>query len=328
MPLPMSVESSGVKLSIVVPLYDEADNVKPMLARLFEALEKLDMSYEVLAVNDGSRDSTLAELKAGSTAYPKLTVIDFRRNFGQTAAIMAGFDHASGEIIVTIDGDLQNDPNDIKLLLDKLSEGYDVVSGWRYARQDAPISRNLVSRIANYIISAVSKVPLKDFGCTLKAYRREVLDGVRLYGEMHRFIPIYATWVGARVVEVPVQHHARIAGRSKYGLERTIKVILDLVVVMFLDRYLVKPIYLFGGFGILSFTIGTAAFAYMIYMKITENVSMISTPMPIFIVMCVLIGAMSILLGLVAEVVVRTYFEAQDRKSYVTRQIIRGPRGP
>ncbi len=318
---------SGVALSIVVPLYDEADNVKPLLARLFEALEKLDTSYEVIAINDGSRDGTLAELKAGSKIYPKLTVIDFRRNFGQTAAIMAGFDHASGEIIVTIDGDLQNDPNDIKLLLDKISEGYDVVSGWRRDRQDAPIRRNLVSRIANYIISVVSRVPLKDYGCTLKAYRREVLDGVRLYGEMHRFIPIYATWMGARVIEVPVQHHARVAGRSKYGLERTIKVILDLVVVTFLDRYLVKPIYLFGGFGVLSFAVGAAAFVYMIYMKVTANVSMISTPVPIFIVMCVLIGAMSILLGLVAEVVVRTYFESQDRKSYVVRQIIRGPEG-
>lgn len=313
-----------VAISIIIPFYEEADNVEPLFSHLFAVVRGLDKSCEIIAVNDGSRDRTLERLKSQTVSNPELTVIDLRRNSGQTAAIMAGLDHARGDIIVTLDGDLQNDPDDIVVLLEKLAEGYDVAAGWRKDRKDAPIRRNFLSRVANRIISFVSKVPLNDYGCTLKAYRREVLSGMRLYGEMHRFIPIYASWMGARVVEVPVRHHPRTAGLSKYGLERVVKVVLDLMVVKFLDRYLVKPIYVFGGFGFLSFLLAMLSFLYMIFLKIAEDISMISTPLPVFTAMCILIGVLSILLGLVAEVVVRTYFESQDRKSYSVRQIIRG----
>jgi len=234
---------------------------------------------------------------------------------------MAGIDHASGEIIVAIDADLQNDPDDIPALLDKLDEGFDVVSGWRKQRQDAPIRRNLVSRIANLLISRISGVPLNDYGCTLKAYRKDVIKGVRLYGEMHRFIPIYAAWQGAKVTELPVRHHPRQFGKSKYGLERIIKVVLDLMVVKFLDRHFVKPIYIFGGFAVFSFALSGLAAIYMIYLKFAEGLSMILTPLPLLSAMGFLVGVMSLLMGLLAEMLVRIYFEAQNRAPYLVRDL-------
>jgi glycosyltransferase involved in cell wall biosynthesis len=234
---------------------------------------------------------------------------------------MAGIDHARGDILVMIDADLQNDPEDIPLLLAKIGEGYDVVSGWRKERVDAPIRRNLVSRVANGLISRISGVPLADYGCTLKAYRRDILQGFRLYGEMHRFIPIYASWMGARIIEIPVRHHPRRFGHSKYGLQRVFKVIMDLIVVKFLDTYFVKPIYIFGGFGIFSLALSFISTIYMFYLKLFENLSMIQTPLPLVIALTFLIGIISILMGLLAEMLVRTYFEAQQRAVYIVRDL-------
>jgi len=235
---------------------------------------------------------------------------------------MAGIDHASGDIIVSIDADLQNDAHDIPALLAKLDEGFDVVSGWRKDRQDEAFRRNFLSRIANGVISSISGVRLHDYGCTLKAYRSDVVKDVRLYGEMHRFIPIYASWMGAKVVDMPVRHYPRRHGHSNYGLERIVKVILDLIVVKFLDRYMVKPIYVFGGFGILSLVFGAVSFMAMIVLKIVDNISMISTPLPLVTVMAVMTGISSILMGLLAEMLVRTYFESQQRTNYHVRERI------
>jgi dolichol-phosphate mannosyltransferase len=247
-------------------------------------------------------------------------VIALKRNSGQTAALMCGIDHASGDIIIPIDADLQNDPADIPALLAKVEEGFDVVSGWRVDRQDAALSRNLPSRVANWMISLVSGVPLHDYGCTLKAYRRDVLEGVRLYGEMHRFIPIYASWMGARITEVPVRHRAREHGSSNYGIERVAKVLLDLIVVKFLDRHFMKPIYVFGGFGMLCFLISAAALIWALYLKFAEQISLIQTPLPLLSVMTFVTGAMCILLGLISEMLMRTYFESQKRTPYAVRE--------
>src|SRR5262249_18745655 len=228
-------------LSVIMPVYNESGNIAIICEKLSQVLNGLNLEFEVIAVNDGSKDRSLQELLEQGKRRPWFKVIDLCRNYGQTAAIMAGIDYAVGDIIIMIDADLQNDPEDIPTLLAKLEEGYDVVSGWRKDRHDAAILRNLVSRVANWFISRVSGVPLNDYGCTLKAYRREVLKGVRLYGEMHRFIPIYARWMGARIAELPVRHYPRRIGKSKYGLERLPKVVLDLIVVKFLDRFFVKP---------------------------------------------------------------------------------------
>lgn len=243
-------------------------------------------------------------------------------NTGQTAAIQAGIDFASGDILVFLDSDLQNDPADIPKLLNKLAEGYDVVSGWRKDRKDNAIKRNLPSRIANSIISRVSGVHLHDYGCTLKAYRKNVIKPVRLYGEMHRFIPIYAKWQGAKVAEIPVTHHARQFGSSKYGLERIFKVILDILVVKFLSRYLTKPIYVFGGFGLLTFFISFCSLIWALCLKWFAQTSLIQTPLPLFSGFCFLLGCISILMGLLAEVVSRTYFESKRQDAYYIKEMI------
>lgn len=321
--------SEGVpRISVVVPVFNEQRNIAPLLAALGEALADIPGGFEIVAVNDGSRDGSLAALIEGAKAHPQLRIVDFRRNFGQTAALMAGIDHAVGEIVVLIDADLQNDPRDIPMLVEKLGEGFDVVSGWRRDRKDARLSRNFPSQVANGMISWISGVRLHDYGCTLKAYRADVLKGVRLYGEMHRFIPIYAHWMGGQVTELPVRHHARQFGRSNYGLERILKVLLDLVVVKFLDRYLVKPIYIFGGFAALSLMGSVAALAVMIGLKVFAGVSMISTPLPLLTAMMFLVGVLSLLMGLLAEITVRTYFEAQNRRHYLVRKLYNFPDGP
>lgn len=321
-PEPVATGEPAPAVSVLVPIYNEEQNLPPLLAQLLPVLDGLGKSFEIVAVNDGSSDGSLQELRRAANERPEIKIVDFRRNFGQTAALMAAIDHASGAVMVAIDADLQNDPSDIPQLLEKLDEGYDVVSGWRKDRQDAAIRRNFVSRTANRIISRISGVRLHDYGCTLKAYRREVIKGVRLYGEMHRFIPIYASWMGAKVTEIPVRHHARRFGQSNYGLERIFKVVLDLMVVKFLDKYLVKPIYVFGGFGILSILASFAAVFYMLYLKFAEGISMIQTPLPVFCAMTFLVGIMSILIGLLAEIVVRTYFESQGRDTYFVRELI------
>jgi glycosyltransferase involved in cell wall biosynthesis len=306
-------------LSVTIPVYNEVENIAPLHERLVAALERLGKPFEIIMVNDGSTDGSEAALEALSARDPRVKVVHFQRNFGQTAAMMAGIRYASGEIIVPMDGDLQNDPADIAKLLAKLDEGYDVVSGWRVDRKDDAIRRNFPSRIANWLISTISGVHLHDYGCSLKAYRKHVVKGVKLYGEMHRFIPIYASWEGGRVTEVPVTHHARIHGESKYGAERVIKVVLDLMVVQFLARYANRPIYLFGGIGIFAITMAILAGVWAVYLKFFQGTSFIQTPLPLLVVMLFLTGGMSILMGLLAEVIMRTYYESQGKAVYLVK---------
>lgn len=310
------------QVSVIIPVFNEAESIPALCNRLYSVLGTLSSTFEVIAVNDGSIDQSAEILQQVAREHASFRVINFSRNFGQTAALMAGIDHSAGDIIVAIDADLQNDPEDIPIVLAKIAEGYDVVSGWRQDRKDATIRRNLASRIANRLISRISGVTLHDYGCTLKAYRRSVIKEVRLYGEMHRFIPIYASWVGAKVTEIPVRHHARRFGKSNYGINRVAKVLLDLMVVKFLDRYLVKPIYIFGGFGFLSLAASVLVLLTIVYLRVFEGISMILTPLPLLAAITFLVGIMSILLGLLAEVVVRTYFESQSRTIYSVRSRI------
>ena len=312
-------------LSVITPIYEEDENIPLLCERLFTVLDSLDNTSEVIAVNDGSKDASMDRLREAAELYPRLRVVDFRRNHGQTAAMQAGIDFATGDVIIPIDADLQNDPEDIPRLLEKLAEGYDVVSGWRKNRKDSAIKRNFVSRQANKMISKVSGVSLHDYGCSLKAYRADVLDGVRLYGEMHRFIPIYASFAGARVTEIPVAHSPREHGQSKYGLERIIKVILDLIVVRFLDKYLVKPIYVFGGFGFICFMLSAAFFVWMLTLKFGFSTNFIRTPLPVLAATTFLMGMMSILLGLCAEIISRIYCESTGRRSYSVAEVINPP---
>jgi len=302
-------------LSVVVPVYNEADNLLALFEDLGDVLLGLRQPWEVLFVDDGSVDESPLVLRELASKDDKVKVLTLRRNFGQTAATMAGIDHASGEVVVVMDGDGQNDPAEIPALLDKLAEGYDVVSGWRRERRDTRF-RVWLSRAANRLISCISGVRLHDYGCSLKAYRREILRSVRLYGEMHRFIPIYARWQGARVAEIPVNHRPRLAGSSKYGFERIFKVVLDLMVVQFLGRYETKPIYVFGGFGLLCWGISALSTAYAFYRKIFEDVSFILTPLPLLSLMAFMTGTLSILMGFLAELVVRTYYESQQKAPY------------
>jgi glycosyltransferase involved in cell wall biosynthesis len=304
-----------VDISVVIPVFNEQDNVAELYQRLTGVLTE---SVEFIFVDDGSADETVSRLQAIAAADDRVRVIRFRRNFGQTAALSAGIDHARGAIIVPMDGDLQNDPADIPRLLAKIAEGYDVVSGWRVDRQDN-FRRRLPSVIANRLISWISGVRLHDYGCSLKAYRKDVLADVRLYGEMHRFVPIYASWQGARVTELPVMHHARMHGKSKYGLERTIKVVLDLIVVKFLANYATKPIYVFGGFGVFALLMSLLCFLWMLYYKLAGLKDFVQTPLPLVVVMFLLVGCLSILLGLVAELSIRTYYESQGKRTYALR---------
>jgi dolichol-phosphate mannosyltransferase len=314
--------AAASSISVIVPAKNEEKNVPVLVEQLFATLRSIGRRFEIIIVNDGSTDGTLRVLHDLAFRHPELRVIDLARNYGQTAAMMAGFDHAGGDVIVPIDADLQNDPADIPRLLAKLDEGFDVVSGWRKDRQDAAVRRNFVSRVANRLISRLSGVHLHDYGCSLKAYRREVIESVRLYGEMHRFVPIYASWYGARIAEIPVNHKPRLHGKSNYGLERIVKVLLDLIVVRFLDRGIGKPIYLFGGFGLLWLLISVLSFLYVLYLKFFVKVSMILTPMPLLVAMSFMMAVMSICMGLVAEIVVRTYFESQGKSIYHVRALI------
>ena len=304
-------------LSVIVPLYNEADNILPLYEKVVGITPLLECDLEMILVNDGSTDGSRAILDDLASRDRRVKVIHFRRNFGQTTAIMAGIDFSSGDVLIPMDGDLQNDPQDIPKLLAKLEEGYQVCSGWREDRKDHALKRNLPSRIANWLISIISGVHLHDYGCSLKAYRREVIKGVKLYGEMHRFIPIYATWQGARVTEIPVAHYPRIHGKSKYGLERTFKVILDLIVVKFLAQYAQKPIYVFGTFGLFSLFVAFIAALAALYYKIFGDKSFIETPLPLIFVMAGITGIMCILMGLLAEIIMRTYYESQGKSVYL-----------
>lgn len=305
------------RLSVVIPAYNEEENVVELHRRLDAALTD---TAEIIFVDDGSRDGTWDRLRELADADPRVRIIRFRRNYGQTAALSAGIDHARGDIIIPMDSDLQNDPADIGRLLQKLDEGNDVVSGWRVDRKD-PFHRRLPSQLANYLISWLSGVRLHDYGCSLKAYRRSALEDVRLYGEMHRFVPIYASWSGARVAEIPVTHHPRTRGKSNYGMERTIKVVLDLIVVKFLANYATKPIYVFGGFGVFSMFLALAVFGLMVYLKVAGIRDFVATPLPLAVVMLGLVACLSILLGLVAELTVRVYYEAQGKRTYSIRTV-------
>ena len=312
-------------LSIVVPVYNEQENIKLVYEAIIQAVVPLKKKWELIMVDDGSQDDSLAEMRQVAEHDPQhVKVIILRRNFGQTAAIAAGIEHSTGEIVVLCDADMQNDPADIPMLLDKLEEGYDVVSGWRYDRQDKFLTRVLPSHIANWLISHVTGVHLHDYGCTLKAYRREVLSGFHLYGEMHRFIPVYADSVGARIAEVRVHHHARKYGKAKYGLERTFKVILDLFTVKFLTAYANKPIYLFGGLGISLIAVGGALLLWLFIRRVWFQVSVTSTPWFLISVTSVIMGFQSVLMGFIAELLVRTYHESQNKPTYTIRTILNG----
>jgi glycosyltransferase involved in cell wall biosynthesis len=318
-PPPTEARSAAPELSVVVPVYDEQDNVEPLYEALTHALSELDRSYEIVVVDDGSRDETFARFAPLAATDDRLKLVKLRRNYGQTAAMAAGFDHASGEVIVPMDGDLQNDPADIALLLEKIDEGYDVVSGWRRDRQD-PFMRRLPSRIANWLIGRVTGVRLHDYGCTLKAYRAEVVRETRLYGEMHRFLPALADQAGARITEIPVRHHARSAGESKYGIGRTLKVLLDLLTVKFLSVWSTKPSYVFGGSGMILCFLGSAFVAWTAYERIVNGIYVYRQPSLIVGVFLFTIGLNLILLGLLAELIVRTHHESQAKPVYLVRE--------
>lgn len=312
-----------MNVSVVIPVFDEKENLRPLHQALLQALE--GVTYELVFVDDGSTDGSPSELERLAAEDPTHTrVVEFRRNFGQTAAIAAGIDHAGGDVIVLIDADLQNDPADIPTLLQKIDEGYDLVSGWRQKRKDSFLTRTLPSRFANKLISVVTGVPLHDYGCTLKAYRREVLEGFRLYGEMHRFIPAYAGSVGARIAEVPVNHRPRLHGRSKVGLERTLKVVLDLFTVKFLLSYANKPIYLFGGTGLLLIVPSLLLLVFLFVRRLWFHVSVLNSPLFQTSTMFLILGFQSVLMGLIAELLVRTYHESQAKPTYTVRRTING----
>lgn len=304
-------------ISIIIPIFNEEENLPILYQKVSDSMKAIGREWEIVLINDGSSDNSTSILNTLADNDEQVKVVHFRRNFGQTAAMMAGVDFASGDIIIPMDGDLQNDPSDIPKLLAKLDEGYDVVSGWRKDRKDHPVKRNFVSRVANRLISKLSGVPLHDYGCSLKAYRKEVIKNVKLYGEMHRFIPIYANWHGARITEVPVTHHPRVHGVSKYGLERVLKVIFDLLVVKFLHQYAEKPMYIFGSAGLISLAIGFLSGIWAIYLKVFENISFIQTPLPLLVVLTTITGIICILLGLQAELIVRTYYESQNKAVYL-----------
>ncbi len=312
----------GETLSILIPVYNEEGNLSLLYERLVAALKKLGRPYEVIFVDDGSSDESLEILLDLRDKNPNIKVISFSRNFGQTAALSAGIDFSKGDIIIPMDGDLQNDPEDILALLQKIEEGYDVVSGWRKGRKDPFLTRRLPSVIANRIISWIGGVHLHDYGCTLKAYRRDILKNIRLYGEMHRFIPIYAQWIGARVSEIPVRHFPRGSGLSKYGMSRVFKVILDLMVVKFLLSYSQKPIYVFGGIGLLMILAAILSGGSAIYLKLFKEVSFILTPLPLLCVLLLVLGFLSILMGFLAEILTRTYYESQGKPTYQIKETI------
>jgi glycosyltransferase involved in cell wall biosynthesis len=316
-----------MRLSIVVPVYNEVENLEQLHQAVHNALDgQTDLEWELILVDDGSSDGSQQKLETLQSEDPNYTrVLELRRNFGQTAAIAAGIDHSMGEVIVLMDADMQNDPADIPMMLDLIDQGNDVVSGWRLNRQDKVLTRILPSRMANGLISFVTGVHLHDYGCTLKAYRREVLTGFRLYGEMHRFIPAYAHSVGARMIEVPVHHHPRRYGKTKYGLTRTLKVVLDLFTVKFLISYANKPIYLFGGTGLLLMAGSGLTLLYLIIRRLLFSTSVTRSPYLPIAIMFFILGFQSILMGLIAELLVRTYHEAQSKPTYTLRRVLGFP---
>jgi glycosyltransferase involved in cell wall biosynthesis len=310
-------------LSLIIPVYNEAENLPILYDSIQKTLKANKNIWEVIFVDDGSTDDSFEVLRSLVEGDPEhVRVVAFRRNFGQTAAITAGIDHAQGEIIVLMDADLQNDPADIPMLLAKLDEGYDLVSGWRKDRKDNRLTRTIPSNIANGLISWVTGVYLHDYGCTLKAYRREALEGFRLYGEMHRFIPVFVHSVGAKITEIPVQHHERKFGKANYGLDRTLKIVLDLFTVKFLLNYSHKPMRLFGGAGMLLISGGGALLLYLFIRRLLEEIAVLGSPLFQLAIMFLILGVQAILMGLIAELLARTYHESQSKPTYTIRTVL------
>ena len=320
---PPTTHRQPVACSIIVPVYEEEENIPILHERIGAAMQPTGLTYEVIYVDDGSRDKSFERLSEIAERDSRVTVVQFRRNFGQTAALAAGMDVSCGEVLVFMDADLQNDPADIPRLLEKIDEGYDVVSGWRVKRKDAALSRKLPSMIANRMIGWATGVRLHDYGCTLKAYRRDVMSHFQLYGEMHRFIPAHASWAGARITELPVEHHPRIYGRSKYNLTRTFKVLLDLLVVKFLGSYSTKPIYVFGGLGLVAMLLSFIVGCIVLINKIFYGMYIVESPLFLLTVMLFMVSVQLFLMGLLAEIGVRTYHESQRKPTYVVRQVLK-----
>lgn len=309
-------------VSVIIPVFNEAENLVPLHDKLIDALKRMEKSYEIIFVDDGSTDSSFENLKKLRNQDDRVRVIRFRRNFGQSAAFSAGFDYARGDVIVTMDADLQNDPADIPNLLKKLEDGCDVVSGWRINRRDGYLTRQLPSRIANFIISAITDVELHDSGCSLKAYRREVAKNIKLYGEMHRFIPALASWMGIRVGEIPVNHAPRRSGKSKYGIMRAVRVLLDLVTVKFLLGYSTRPIQIFGLLGGITFSLGLIIGGYLSILKVFFGHPLGDRPLLLLSILLVIFGVQLITMGLLGELVVRSYYESQNKPTYMVKEIL------
>jgi glycosyltransferase involved in cell wall biosynthesis len=310
-------------LSLVIPIYNEAENIPPLIDAIVNSLKDTGLTYEIICVDDGSQDGSTNVLKEFSAINPHVKGVILRRNYGQTPAMAAGFKNATGKVIVTLDGDLQNDPADIPLLLSKLEEGYDLVSGWRKNRQDDPLTRLLPSKIANFIISKITGVKLRDYGCSLKAYRGELIADLNLYGELHRFLPALAYIEGAKITEIPVNHHARRFGKSKYGLGRTFRVIMDLLTVFFMKKFLTRPMYVFGFFGLISLILGVFIGVYLTFIKLGLGKSIGDRPLLILCVLLILTGVQLFSFGLLAELLMRTYHESQQRPIYRIRAIFK-----
>jgi glycosyltransferase involved in cell wall biosynthesis len=311
-----------VDISVVIPVYNEAEALPELYRALAATLDRLPQSAEIIFADDGSSDGSAAALDDLAESDPRVRVLHLSRNYGQTAALMAAIQNSTGDVVIPMDGDGQNDPADIPRLLAKVDEGYDVVSGWRVARRDDALTRRLPSLVANRLISALLGVPLHDYGCTLKAYRREVVEDVRLYGEMHRFIPIYAAWEGARVTEIEVAHHPRRFGRSKYGIGRVARVLLDLLILYFIDRAFDRPIQFFGKLGLACLLLAVAVIGWAGVLKYAYGVTLIQTPLPLLAATVGLSGVLFLLLGIIAEVQTRIYFEARGRPPYKIRRVV------
>lgn len=317
-----SPASGSVALSVVIPVHNEAENLPLLGDALWEVLNTLGETWEVILVDDGSQDESFARLRALHERDARFKVVRFRRNFGQSAAFAAGFAHARGEVVITMDADLQNDPRDIPMLLSTLHEGdYDIVSGWRVRRQD-PWIRRFPSQVANWLISRATKVHLHDYGCSLKAYRREVVKNIHLYGELHRFIPALASWMGIRLKEVPVQHHPRMHGQSKYNLTRVTRVLLDLLTVTFLLGYGARPMQIFGRVGLYSGLVGFLIALYLTALKLFTGASLMRRPLLFLALLLIIVGMQFITIGLLGEMIVRTYYEAQGKPIYAVREIL------
>ncbi|MFH1046024.1 MAG: glycosyltransferase family 2 protein [Candidatus Omnitrophota bacterium] len=310
------------EISVIIPAFNEEENIEPLYAKIKSALDPLGKLYEVIFIDDGSRDRSFEVLKRLATEHKTVRVIRFSKNYGQTAALAAGFSYAQGDKVITMDADLQNDPQDIARLLAEMENGYDIVSGWRIKRKDSFFTKRMPSQLANWLISKITGVSLHDYGCTLKAYRKKAIAHINLYGEMHRFLPALASWSGIEIKEIPVQHHKRIHGRSKYGLSRTFRVILDLITVKFLLSFSTKPIQLFGSWGFLSLLFGGISAIMVILMKLIQHKDMTGNPLLYLTILFAVIGIQFIMMGLLGEVMARIYHESRKHPTYIIKEIV------